>query len=110
MNSKKDITNKNNWVNITDINKHSFKGNLFVKTPRTITEFYSINGTNHVNISNWSYEDQTHIVINLESAIIDNTKQYFVSQYKANLGYCEEMLQSNTFKTIKEVKEYIKTL
>lgn len=110
MNTKKDITNKNNWLNISEINKRCFKGNLFVKTPKTTIEFYSTNGTNHINVTNWSTEYQTHIVINLEITIIDNTKQYFVSQYKANLGYCENMLQSNTFNTIKEVKEYLKTL
>lgn len=104
------LANKDNWVSISEINKHCFGGNYFVKTPKTKVEFFKHNNESKINITNWKSEHKTHVAVRLEKNIVDGKTVYYVSQHKVNLGYLQELLQCDTFNTILGVKEFLKSL
>lgn len=98
-------TNKTNWTSITDLTKRSIRKGLFVKTPNTKTEFYKDSGRCYVNITNWHINLKKHVYYKLEHGA--TTNYLFVEMRDART---DSLLQSNTFTTVKELKEYLKTL
>lgn len=95
-------TNKAKWTNITDLTKRSIKAGLYVSTPKTVTEFYKDGDRQLVNITNWSSENQTHVYYKLDYS---DTGLMFVEMRDART---DELLQSNTFTTVKELKEHLR--
>ncbi len=97
-------TNKAKWTNITDLTKRSIKAGLYISTPKTETEFYKDGDRQCVNITNWNSENQTHVYYKLDCS---SNGLMFVEMRDART---DELLQSNTFVTVKELKEHLKTL
>jgi len=102
MNIKADV---NKWVAVSEVMKRSAEHGLFVKTPKTKTEFYKDSGRDYINITNWDTENECHVYYKL--AYSTALKIYFVEKIHAREG---SLLQSNTFNTIKELKDYLKTV
>lgn len=98
-------TNRAKWTSITDLTKRSIKAGLLVSTPKTETEFYKDGDRQCVNITNWNSENQTHVYYKLDYSRI--TGWMFVEMRDTRT---DELLRSNTFVTVKELKEYLKTL
>lgn len=99
------IANKNKWASITEITKRSVKAGLFVNTPCTKVEFYKDGDRECVNITNWNTENECHVYYKLDYSKTLNL--IFVEMKDARTG---ELLQSNTFETMKTLKEYLKTV
>lgn len=97
--------NANKWVAVSEITKRSAKAGLFVNTPKTKTEFYNDGGRDYVNITNWDTENDCHVYYKL--AYSTALKLYFVEKKHSR---DESLLQSNTFETMKELKDYLKTV
>jgi len=102
MNIKADV---NKWVAVSEVMKRSAEHGLFVKTPKTKTEFYKDSGRAYVNITNWDTENECHVYYKLAYSTALNL--YFVEKKHVRDG---SLLQSNTFNTIKELKDYLKTV
>ena len=98
-------TNSTKWTNISDITKRSIVAGKFVKTSKMVTEFYQDNNRDYVNITNWNNEHSQHVYYKLDCSQV--TGWLFV---ELRTVQTDELLQSNTFTTIKELKEYLKTL
>ena len=95
----------NKWVSVSEVIKRSAKAGLFVNTPKTKTEFYKDSGRDYVNITNWDNDNECHVYYQLACFI--ESKIYFAEKRHSRDG---SLLQSNTFNTIKELKDYLKTV
>lgn len=100
-----DITNKDEWVSTSQIMKYCFHRAMFVKTQKINVEFFKHNKQSKVNITNWDRGIEKHIFYKLAVIKVDGKTLYVVEAYSTTAN---TLVQSNTFNTVNEAKDYLK--